>query len=170
MFTIRCSTYITDNTFDYNLGSLYIFSSRLTLISYTSFKDCAEPLNKTDIDSLTCPEGGAITSIQSTVIFNGVSNLSNNQARQGGAELATESKIIMYGKTTITNNTATDSSGGGISLQQSDLEIQRNYLISGNHAMRDGGIHATGSTVAVYQPWTLQFINNRAENGSGLSI
>ena len=75
---------------------------------------------------------------------------------------------MMYGETTIANNTATVSSGGGISLQQSDLEVRRNYIISDNDAVRGGGIHATSSTIAVYQPWTLQFINNRAENGSGL--
>ena len=36
--------------------------------------------------------------------------------------------------------------------------------------MRGGGIHATSSTIAVYEPWTLQFINNRAKNGSGLYL
>ena len=36
--------------------------------------------------------------------------------------------------------------------------------------MRGGGIHATTSTVEVHQPGTLQFINNRAENGSGLYL
>ena len=36
--------------------------------------------------------------------------------------------------------------------------------------MRGGGIHVTSSTIAVYQPWTLQFIENRAENGSGLYL
>ena len=91
-------------------------------------------------------------------------------ANNGGAILATESKIVMYGDTTIANNTSTNSSGGGIFLQQSELEIKGNCTISGNYAMRGGGIHATSSTVAVYQPWTLQFINNRAENGSGLYL
>ena len=77
---------------------------------------------------------------------------------------------MIYGETTIANNTATNSNGGGISLYQSDLEIKGNCIISDNHAMRGGGIHATSSTVAVYQPATLQFINNRAENGSGLYL
>ena len=36
--------------------------------------------------------------------------------------------------------------------------------------MRGGGIHAKGSTVAVHQQETLQFVNNRAENGSGFYI
>ena len=78
---------------------------------------------------------------------------------------------MMYGETTIANNTATVSSGGGISLQQSDLEVRGTCIISGNDAVRGGGIHATSSTIAVlYQPGTLQFINNRAENGSGLYL
>ena len=45
----------------------------------------------------------------------------------------------------------------------SDLEIKGNCTISGNHAMRGGGIHATSSTVAVYQPGTLLISSNRAE-------
>ena len=36
--------------------------------------------------------------------------------------------------------------------------------------MRGGGIHATSSTLFVYQPGTLQFINKIAENGSGLYL
>ena len=77
---------------------------------------------------------------------------------------------MMYGETTIANNTATVSSGGGISLRQSDIEVRGNCIIFGNDAVRGGGIHVTSSTIAVYQPWTLQFINNRAENGSGLYL
>jgi hypothetical protein len=115
-------------------------------------------------------EGGAITSVQSTVTFTGVSSLSNNQARRGGAILAIESKIMMYGETTIANNTATVSSGGGISLQQSDLEVRGNCIISGNDAVKGGGIHATSSTIAVYQPGTLRLINNTAKNGSGVYL
>ena len=36
--------------------------------------------------------------------------------------------------------------------------------------MRGGGIHATSSTIAVHQPGTLHFVNNGAENGSGLYL
>ena len=171
MFTIGCSTHIADSAFDHNLGSLYIFNSNLTISGCTTFENCAEPSNKTATeDALTCQEGGAITSFQSTVIFTGATSLLNNQARRGGAILSTESKIMIYGETTIANNTATNSNGGGISLYQSDLEIKGNCIISHNYAPRGGGIHATSSTVAVYQPSTLQFINNRAENGSGLYL
>ena len=174
MFIIGCSTHITNSTFDHNLGSLYIFNSNLTFSGYTRFENCTEPLNmyKTATEnSFTRQEGGAIKSFQSTIIFTGAISFLNNQARRGGAILATESKIVMYGETTIANNTATNSNGGGISLHQCDLEIKGNCTISDNHAMRGGGIHATSSTVAVYQPGgTLQFINNKAENGSGLYL
>ena len=169
MFTRESSTHITNSTFEYNSGSLYNFNSNLNFSGYTRLENNAEQLNKT---AEAREEGGAITSIQSSVIFTGVSSLSNNQARHGGAILATdESKIMMYGETIITNNLASRGLGGGISLQQSDLEIRGNCTISGNDAVRGGGIHATySSTIAVYQPGTLQFINNRAENGSGLYL
>ena len=167
IFTTESSTHIANGIFDHNSGSLYSFNSNLTFSGSTRLENCAEQPNKT-ADALE--EGGAITSFQSTMIFTGVSNLSNNQARRGGAILAIESKIMMYGETTITNNTATVSSGGGISLQQSDLEVRGNCIISSNSAVRGGGIHVTSSTVAVHQPWTVQFINNRAKNGSGLYL
>ena len=168
MFTIGSSTHIANGTFDYNsAGSLYIFNSNLTFSGYTRLENCAEQSN---ITVEAREEGGAITSFQSTVIFIGVSSLLNNQARHGGAILAIESKIIMYGETTIANNTAIVSSGGGISLQQSDLEVRGTCIISDNDAVRGGGIHATSSTIAIYQPGTLQFINNRAKNGSGLYL
>ena len=169
MLTIKSSTHITNGTFDHNTGGFYIFYSNLTFSGYTRLENCAEQSNETAGHGAR-EEGGAITSFLSTVIFTGVSSLSNNQARSGGAILATESEIIVYGETTIANNTAIVSSGGGISLQQSDLEVRRNCIISDNVAVRGGGIHATSSTIAVYQPGTLQFINNRAENGSGLYL
>ena len=177
MFTRGCFIHVTDCVFDRNLGSLYIFKySNLTFSGYTRFENCAEPLNRIDKEGPLTQlqqEGGAITSIQSIVIFTGVSSFLKNQARRGGAILAIESKIMctMYVCViTIANNRAKNGSGGGISLQQSNLEIKGNCIITSNNARRGGGIHATSSTVAVYQLGTLQFINNRAENGSGLYL
>ena len=65
------------------------FNSSLTFSGYTRLENGAVLSNET----VGTQEGGAI-SFQSTVIFTGVSILSNNQAR-GGAMLATESKIMM---------------------------------------------------------------------------
>ena len=167
MYILGCSTHIADSIFHQNFGSLYIMNSNLTFSGYSRFENCAAPTEF----AIFHHEGGAITSFRSTVIFTGVISLLNNQAgHAGGAILVTESRIIMYGKITVANNTVTNGSGGGISLYQSDIEIRGNCIISHNHAMRGGGIHATSSTVAVYQPGTLQFINNRAKNGSGLYL
>ena len=170
MSTVESTTYITDGMFDNNLGSLYVFSSNITFSGYTRFQNGEEPLNKMPTkDTFTepRPEGGAVTSLLSTVIFSGVNSLSSNRARHSGAILATESKIMMYGNTTIANNTAVYSSGGGISLHQSDLEIKGNCIISSNDARRGGGIHAVSSTVAVHEPGTLQFTSNQAKNAGG---
>ena len=166
MFTLECRVHLFNNTFEHNSGSLYSFNSNVIFSGYTLFDSCVEPLAAGS--ARTRQEGGAITSFQSTVTFNGMCTLSRNQASLGGAVLATESTIIMYGETTIVNNMATNGSGGGISLRQSNLEVRGHCTISSNHAVRGGGIHATSSTIAVYQPGTLLFISNRAENGSGI--
>ena len=168
MFTLQCSTHITDSTFHYNSGSLYTLDGNLTFSGKSKFENCVEPSNKT---SLNLQEGGALTSFQSTITFIGETSLLNNQARQGGAILAIESTIMLYGTTTIANNTATDTSGGGVSLEQSNLDIRGSCTISNNCARRGGGVHAKSSTITVHQQGgTLQFTNNRAENGSGLYL
>ena len=168
MFTRQCSIHIADSTFQYNSGSLYIFNGNLIFSEQSKFENCVEPSSKT---SLALQEGGALTSFQSTVIFNGETSFLNNQASQGGAILAIESMIMLYGTTIISNNTATDSSGGGVSFQESDLEIKGICSITNNSAMRGGGVHAKSSTITIYQPGgTLQLTNNRAENGGGLYL
>ena len=108
MFTVGCSMHITDSTFCYNTGSLYIFSGNLTVSGLSNFENCVKLTNETS-DPFTLQEGGAITSFQSTVIFDGETRLLNNQARQGGAILATGSRIMINGAITVANNTATDS-------------------------------------------------------------
>ena len=169
IYTNQCSTHITDSTFHHNSGSLYTFSGNLTFSGQSNFENCVEPSNKT---SLTLQEGGALTSYQSTITFRGETSFLSNQARQGGAILAIESTIMSYGTTTIANNTATNSSGGGVSLQQSNLHIRGSCSMSNNYAMRGGGVHAQGSTITVYQrgQGRLHFVNNTAENGSGLYL
>ena len=175
MFTIECSTNITHSTFRYNTGSLYTFSGSLTVSGQSNFENCVLA-NKT---SLTLQEGGAVTSYQSTVIFNGETRLLNNQAKQGGAMLATESTIMINGVVTIANNTATESNlnstdtnsyGGGISLRQSELEIKGSCTVSDNYAVRGGGVHAKSSTITVRQQGTLQVVNNNAGKGGGMYL
>lgn len=63
-------------------------------------------------------KGGAIISVQSIVIFTGLTILTSNRGRLGGAIEATESTITLYGETVIDNNTE-----AGIHLHHSNLEI-----------------------------------------------
>ena len=167
MFTVGSLVYIANSTFDNSLGSLYTFSSNVTFSGYTRFENCIEPPAMTGENVIASQEGGAITSYQSSVLFIGVISLLNNQARNGGAILATESTISIYGETIIAYNTATNGNGGGIYLHQSDLVIKGNSTFSHNRAVRGGGVHASGSSISVYQHGTLQIINNRAEEDGG---
>ena len=169
IFTLQCSTHITNSRFDENSGSLYTFNSNLNFSGHLTFENSMEPVIAGN--GVTSQEGGAITSFQSTVIFTreSVVRFSNNRARDGGALLATESTITIYGETTIANNMA-NSSGGGISLKQSRLEIKGMCQFVNNVAVRGGGIHASSSTTAVFQPGTLQVTNNSAKFGGGIYL
>ena len=176
IYMSHCSSKISNSTFHDNAGSIYAFNSNLTFSGSSTFGNSIKQLISTYVDILR-QEGGAITSFQSTVMFAGKSStiFSNSQSNDIGAILATESTIIMYGETTITNNnmiTIANSSGGGISLKQSRLEIKEKSQckIYNNSAVRGGGIHATSSTVVVYQSGILQFINNSAQEGGGMYL
>ena len=169
IFIRQCSTHVTNSRFNENIGSLYTFNSNLTFSGHLIFENSTEPV--TAGNGVTSQEGGAITSFQSTVIFTreSIVRFSNNLASDGGALLATESTITIYGETTIANNMA-NSSGGGISLKQSRLEIKGMCQFVNNVAVRGGGIHASSSTIAVYQPGTLQVTDNNAKFGGGLYL
>ena len=174
IFINQCSACIANTTFDDNVGSIiYTFNSKLTFSGNTVFKNSTELL--IEGNESTSQEGGVITSFQSTIIFTSGSttHFSNRQARDGGAILAIESTIIIYGETTIANNditTIANSSGGGISLKQSHLEIRGKCNLVNNSAMRGGEIHAASSTIAVYQQGSLQLISNNAEFGGGMYL
>ena len=169
IFIRHCSTHITNSRFDENNGSLYTFNSNLTFSGHLTFKNSMEPVISGN--EVTRQEGGTITSFQSTVIFTRESlvQFSNNRASDGGTLLATESMITIYGETTIANNMA-NSSGGGISLKQSRLEINGKCQFVNNVAVRGGGIHASSSTITVYQPGTLHVTNNSAKFGGGIYL
>ena len=169
MYIFQCSVNITDSNFDQNTGSLYSFNSSIIFSGYIKLKRFTESLHAGK--EVTNQEGGAITSLQSTVIINGGStvHISYNQASRGGAILATESSTIkIYGEMIITNNSA-KTSGGALLLEKSILEINDGMcLIDNNVAVTGGGIHASDSTIVVYPPGTLQVIGNDAELGGGI--
>ena len=173
IYNRQCSTNVADSTFDCNIGSIHTLHSNLTFSGNSNLKNSRELL--TLESESTSQEGGVITSFQSMVIFTekSITYLLNNQARDGGAILAIESTIIMYGRIRIANNNMTtiaNSSGGGISLKQSRLEIKGECNIVSNNAVRGGGIHATSSNISIYQPGILQLINNNAEFGGGMYL
>ena len=95
---------------------------------------------------------------------------------EDGAILATSSSMKVYGETTVDYNNVTEfdgnegGNGGGISLQQSNLQIIGTCNISNNHAIRGGGIHATSSTITVYQSGILQLMDNSAIEGGGIYL
>ena len=169
----QCSTNIVNTAFDDNVGSIYTFNSNLNFSGNSKFRNSTKVL--IERNESTSQEGGVITSFQSTIIFTSGSttHFSNSRARYGGAILAIESTIIMYGETTIANNditTIANSSGGGISLKQSRLEIREKCNLVNNSAVRGGGIHATSSTIAVHQQGSLQLISNNAKFGGGMYL
>ena len=171
----QCSAHIANSIFEHNVGSsIYIFNSNLTLSGKSNYETSKEQL-KANTGNGRVSQGGVITSFQSTVIFDRDSTtyLTSNQARNGGAILAIESTIIMFGETTIDHNNLTaieNSSGGGVSLKQSHIEIREKCNILNNSARRGGGIYAISSTISVYQPATLQIIDNSAEFGGGMYL
>ena len=179
IYLFQCSTHIANSIFDHNFGSsssIYAFNSNLTISGITKFENSKQQFIFDNNTKGFSREGGVIISYQSTVIFardGKIIFFKSNEARYGGAILAIKSTIVMYGETTIANNSLTafaNSSGSGISLKQSFLEIKGNCTIFNNSAMRGGGIHATSSSISIYQPAILQIIKNNANLGGGLYI
>ena len=176
IFVSQCSINIANSAFDDNVGSIYTLDSNLTISGNSNFKNFTELLNARNESA--SQRGGAITSFQSTVIFTrkSTTQFSNNRERDGGAILAIESTILMFRDTTVTiansilTHTIANSSGGGISLKQSRLEINGKFILVNNSAVRGGGIHASSSTIAVHQSGILQIVNNNAGFGGGIYL
>ena len=173
---IQCDAVIANTMFNNNIGSLYTFNSVLNFVGSIHFDNCTEPLIEVDDIVTVLQEGGALTSIQSTINFTKESqvNISNNKARYGGAILASESQINVYGNVDITDNRATNanSSGGGIYLKNSFLLVYGKCDIVNNSAINGsgGGIHATSSSIYVDQSGRVLFMKNRAQYGGGIYL
>ena len=159
-----------------NWGSFFLYYSNITFSHETAFINCRPHSYSSD----NIQEGGAITSFQSLIIFEGNSTLTQNSAENGGAMHLTESKLYIYGNTTISYNRALNF-GGGIFMHQSELNCKGHSTLTlfGNSALEQGGgIHAVGSTIAAeydYYDHTflgskILFINNEARRGGGLFL
>ena len=171
MFIIGTTVDVVNGKFYQNVGSFYAFSSSVTFRGVTTFENCKEPSSKSR-NNVLHQEGGAITSYLSMVTFTGTNIILNNKANDGSAILAIDSGIIMQGETTIANNNimAANGSGGGIHLIQSNIAILGICNFTQNHATRGGGIHASSSSIVVYQQGVLRFTNNSAKFGGGVYL
>ena len=148
VYLIRSQCNFTDMlTYTRNSGSVIIMNSKVIFFGTFKFIDCYQSKRN---DSLAVfKEGGALTSLSSTIRFIGETTfLRNSASSSGGAIRALSgSKIHIFNKTIIANNTAAET-GGGVYLFQSVLNCVYNCNFSGNTAKDKGGaIHAVGSSV-----------------------
>ena len=151
--------------FTRNIGPMYLFYSTLNFSGAVSFT------NNTGI------AGGALTLVQSTVLFENFSevSISVNSATFGGGLFLSQSELRVYTPHLIIhNNTATDS-GGGMYAYQSQISIRTNeifkpVLLSGNSAVKGGGaINAIASNLNVFNGFVL-LIYNEAMRGGAISL
>ncbi len=100
----------------------------------------------------TFAEGGAITTIQSTMSLYGYAKIEDNfSASSGGGIYAVESIVEMFNNVSLKYNKAY-SSGGGMHMYSSVLICEQYCEISSNEAGLGGGIHAIGSSISVSRP------------------
>ena len=177
MTAFECFVQVTNTMFQHNLGSIYISDGRLSFHGDNVIRNCSsgqspnknEAINY-DIFTILSLEAGAITSWNSTVIFNGVSSLIDNTALNGGAILAVASKIVVNGETMIANNTAIGGNGGGVLLQGSTLYVNEKCHLLNNQAATDGGaMYLSDSKVHMLSDdSTLHMTSNCASRGGGM--
>ena len=108
------------NVLKNNIGSLVF------LFSNASFQDRTYLINETSYsvaynNTLNFQEGGAITTVQSNIVIEGICSLVYNHAKNGGAIQSIASELLLYGIVLLKNNTAAET-GGGIYLYQSEIQ------------------------------------------------
>ena len=155
-----------------NFRSLIAFNSNVTFMGNVKFSNNQQPLS---ITNSYFQEGGAITLVQSSIYLNGISSFEHNYAENGGAIFSTESKFYIQGDVTVAHNMA--NNGGGIYLIESELNcLNKSTIILFNNTAthKGGGIHAISSFVKITSVLPssaiLNFVNNIAERGGGLSL
>ncbi|MFK7820251.1 MAG: Ig-like domain-containing protein [Planctomycetaceae bacterium] len=127
-------------------------------------------------DNTASSRGGAIHTTE-TVFFGGsgvyLSNvlLENNSAADGGAIFSNINHVELLNNTRVVGNTATQSGGGvytvGDGFGGGDTLLVTNSEISGNTAVRGGGIQAINDTVIIQS--SIVHSNTAAQDGGGLS-
>ena len=141
------------------LSSLCVIRSKMTIMgefsfvgNYGSFFVENSDVNFNGLSDLSNnrarQRGGALTTIQSRVHFRGVTMFGNNSAKIGGAIIAYESKLHITSNMSVLNNFA-DRAGGGLYLYQSEIVCDGFCTISRNTAAGGvgGGIYAFSSSI-----------------------
>ena len=164
----------SDICYSNNVGSLYTLGGEINIKSGSNFTNNTQPSHKI----VRVKEGGAITTIQSKIVFIGKSWLTKGHAKHGGALKALYSKVYFRGNVRIDSNTATEA-GGGIYLYHSELICWKKSTLTiweNTAKEKGGGISATGSVIKVKRSLAsrslsiLHFNSNKAINGGGLFL
>ena len=94
--------------------------------------------------------GGAICTLDNSLILSGTSNINSNSGEQGGAIFALNAILRLNGTVSFTNNKVNsygDGTGGGVYLYNSTVSILSNTTVywEHNHAILGGAIYVDNS-------------------------
>jgi predicted outer membrane repeat protein len=162
---------VSNSSFTSNIGSLLATE---TVINFTNFNSF-ESGTIAQVNRINFEEGGALTTFQSTVHFEGTTTFDNNQADNGGAIHATESILNITGTTLVSQNSATRN-GGGVYLSQSEIFCQpsSSFSLENNSASKQGGgMYAMASSIEVSiitNETLVNVVGNIASRGGGLAF
>ncbi len=179
IYLLKTGTNITGRmTFSNNIGSLLIIESNIKFYGLTIFEKSLQSHTVPKVGRLKAQ--GALTTIQSTIVFwENVTFIDNNSTQSGSAIYSSESKITMYYYLLIVNNIA-DRSGGGVFLYLSTFVCHGNCIFRGNKAItRGGGIRGVSSVITLANGtqkdnhnnlpiYSLSFVANEAKNGGAI--
>ena len=161
-------------TISNNLRSLVALNSNITFMGNVRFLNNCQPL--ATIMNNYFQEGGAATLVQTNAYLDGISSFEHNHAENGGTIFSIESKFYVTGNVSVVHNMA-NKNGGGFYLMDSELNCLDNstfILLNNTAEHKGGGVHAISSSVKITSVLPssamLDFINNTAERGGGLSL
>lgn len=152
-----------------NSGSVYAYSSTITFDGKVMIaNNLQRPSSLRQLNYIVV-EGGALTTLQSSVYFNGEIHIMNNEAElYGGGILASESTYYMNGNIMISGNTAL--LGGGIFTDRCEFNFQNSTHIINNKVSEEGGGMFSLASSLRLTSGALRLIGNTARMGGGICI
>ena len=176
VYLVMCNASINSSiSFVNNSASLMVINSAVKFCGANTFEyNNAIFQTKSNGINWTLKEGGAVTSIQSTISFYGTTTFEENFSdNNGGAICAMESIVTLQADVHVMHNRASDS-GGGIYLYNSVLFCEGSVHILGNEVISGrglgGGIHAISSSVEVTKGTVINETDYFDRNKSLISI